>query len=164
MDDPDWNDKPLDYLIRYTPGMKLPTKWEHYDRAWTPERAFYVRPNEDTHWSWVNSHRRGMKWRWSGIRIDRAILDTKKMTYARATVRRLIATGAADMNDIPETDHARAETAMTYAVALVQDPQAEAKSRLMAAKMVLDFCRAKPASNTNLTINAAEALLAAIDE
>ena len=164
MEDPDWNTKPLDYLIGYTPGMKLPEKWETFDRAWTPERAFSVRPNEDTHWSWVARHRQRLRWRWDGFWINGAIVDVAKMDRARALVRRLIATGVFDMTDVPDNDFDRAETAMTYAVALVQDSKTEARFRLAAAKMVLEFTKSKPVTKSDITLNAAEALLAAIDE
>ncbi len=164
MEDPDWNPKPSDFLIGYTPGMKLPVARDKFDRAWTPERAFRVRPTEDTHWSWVAKHRTGLRWRWSLFDLTTAIIDADQMDRARALVRRAIARGLIDMSDVPENDLDRAETAMTYAVSLVKDSKAEDRHRLAAAKLVLEFTKTKPATKSDITVNAAEALLAAIED
>lgn len=164
MDDPDWNDKPLDWLIGYTPGMALPTPRDRFDRAWAPERAYFRRNNEDAHWAWVNGNRAFTKSRWIREYEDRALINEIRLELAGERLRRLIASGAIDMTEIPADDLARAETAMTYALAVIGDHKVDAKTRLSASRMVLDFCRAKPATNTNVTVNAAEALLAAIDD
>lgn len=164
MEDPDWNDKPLDWLIGYTPGMTLPTPRDRFDRAWAPERAFRKRATEDVHWLWIATSRIGNREKYDRDRRDRALINEIRLEIAGERLQRLIATGAIDMSEIPETDMVRAETAMTYAVAVIADAKLDAKTRLAASRMVLDFCRAKPATNTNVTLNAAEALLAAIDD
>lgn len=61
-----------------------------------------------------------------------------------------------------DTDEGRANAALGYAIAVVITDQLPVKDRLAAAKIVLDFTKAKPATKSEVTVNAAEAFLAGI--
>jgi hypothetical protein len=60
----------------------------------------------------------------------------------------------------PDLD-ARAEKALTAAIEVLETPVNQ-QTKLAAARLVLDFTKSKPTSKQEVTVNAAEAWLAAV--
>ena len=54
--------------------------------------------------------------------------------------------------------------ALTYAVGVIKTGKEPTKDRLSAARLVLDYTKSKPASNSHVTLNSAEDFLAALAE
>jgi hypothetical protein len=76
-------------------------------------------------------------------------LNQAALESAKVTVSELKKAGVLDGADD------RAEAALTEAVKVMRAP-GDKKVKLAAARLVLDFTKAKPANKTELTINAAE--------
>jgi hypothetical protein len=62
-----------------------------------------------------------------------------------------------------EGDDQRAEEALQSAIEVMRSPMKQ-ENRIAAARLVLEYTKSKPASNTNVTVNKAEEWLAAIAE
>jgi hypothetical protein len=84
-------------------------------------------------------------------------LNQAALESAKVTVSKLKAAGALVGADD------RAEAALTEAVKIMRAP-GDKKVKLGAARLVLDFTKAKPANKTELTINAAEQWLKEVAE
>ena len=63
-------------------------------------------------------------------------------------------------NDVVSLDDERAETALKFAVTVIEDGTTDQKDRLAAARMVLDFTKQKPISKTQLAVTKPEDFLA----
>lgn len=62
--------------------------------------------------------------------------------------------------DLDEDEAAKA--ALEYAVSVVETKKEAVASKLAAARLILDFTKKKPASSTEVKLNAAEEFLAAL--
>jgi hypothetical protein len=153
--DDDWMPRPLDLLLGYVPGMKLPT-----NRGWSQEDLADRRPTEDAfHWRRANDTRhraRKLKDAASLREWKRQVRDDRLMSAARIETSQLIETGKFDMSDIPNEELAPATEALAFGVKVIRDAQANYKDRLSAARMILDFSMAKPAAKSEVTIARAE--------
>ena len=164
MANPDWIDRPLDVLLGYEPGMPLPIVRTRHDRQWHPEDGFFARPTEDHYWMWFHNNRRGIRWHLLTHKVMRGLKSSTSLETGRRIVRRLIEQGLIDMSDVPEKDLDRAEEALAYCAGLVKDHDADHKHRLVAAKVVLEFLKAKPTVKQDVTIKSAEDFLDAIGD
>lgn len=158
MSDLDWIGRPLDRLLGYQPGMKMPVVHHHDNIPWNP--IYHTTPRrvtEDAHVFWRTKLTIGVKWKNLRLRCLKTAVNDARMLTARRIVKRLIDTWEIIMPDtMSASDAARAEEALAYTVAVVQDPQQDTKYRLAAAKTLLDFTRTKPATRSDLTIKGAE--------
>lgn len=164
----DFIGRPLDLLLGFEPGMKMPTVRSVDDRPWHPEDALERGPgtpaptvartaSEDAYHAWRRKHVIGLRWSDLSRRCARQAADDARMLAAGKIMRKLIETGRVDMSDIEDTD--RFEVAMTYAVSVVKNGAENTKDRLAAAKMVAEWAKAKPAANANVTVQSITAFL-----
>lgn len=92
-----------------------------------------------------------------GMRKEKADkLREEAERAARDTMTELKKVGALDEGSDP-----RAEEALEAALVVMRSP-GDKREKLAAARLILDFTRAKPASKSVVTVNAAEQWLAAI--
>lgn len=68
-----------------------------------------------------------------------------------------------DKGMIAEGDDPRAVEALEAAITVLREPQSQG-TKLQAAKLILEYTKSKPASETKVTVNKAEEWLAAIAE
>lgn len=84
-------------------------------------------------------------------------LRAKAETEAKAIVGKMIEQGIID-------DDVIANEALTFAIGIVRTDRENAQTRLQAARMVLDFCKKKPAEKKEVVLSQAEQFLNAILE
>lgn len=92
-----------------------------------------------------------------GMRRDE--IDKKRAkanAYAKRIVKLMVE--KYDIND------QRAEEALEYAVTVVRTKADGTRDRLQAARLILDFCKQKPASKSEVTLKSAEDLLAELEK
>jgi hypothetical protein len=84
----------------------------------------------------------------------------KKRTRASKAAKRIVKLMVEkyDIND------QRAEEALEYAVTVVRTKADGTRDRLQAARLILDFCKQKPASKAEVTLKSAEDLLAELEK
>lgn len=158
--DPDWNPRPLDVLLGFTPGMSMPggRTWHPTDverRSQSTEDAYWR-----SRWACVN----GYKWAVLTRRYKRCESSREAHKRGILMVRRWIEAGEISMADVPDQDKTRAEQALSYCAGLVVDDLADHKHRLNAAKTLLDFLKPKPVQKTDVTVRTPESFLDDIAE
>lgn len=155
-----WIPEPLDLLLGFEPGGSVQQEpRDAWDTPWHPEMAYQFRPTEAHHWKWLRRNLGTLSW----INISRRIAKVENREYliglGRESITKLINRGTIDMSDLPDADRGRAEEALSYAAGILKDPDAKRSEGLTAARIILDFCKAKPASKSEVTIARAEDFL-----
>ena len=100
--------------------------------------------------------RAGVRDGWAGKKKLAQQIRTRAETRAKVIVEIMKDKGIVTLDD------ERAEKALTFAVTLIEDITERKDLRLTATRTVLDFCKAKPASRTQLEVLKPEDFLAAL--
>jgi len=94
---------------------------------------------------------------YDGVRKEERIkINEAAAQYAKDMIKKM-----ADKGIITELDDPRAEEALENALAVMRTP-ANQGVKLQAAKLILEYTKAKPAAKSEITVNKAEEWLAAV--
>ena len=160
----DWVERPIDLLLACE-GLEFQKKpRDVMDKPWHPEDSFCKRVTEDVHWRWIRVNRAAKAFHREARRVERSENIEYLTELGRETVKKLIEKGAVCMDDINDQDRQRAEDALAYAVGVMKDPDAKHRDGISAASLILGYCKAKPASASNVTVSRAEDFLSAIED
>jgi hypothetical protein len=83
----------------------------------------------------------------------------KKRAKGEARAKRIVKLMVEKYN----IEDVHAQEAIEYAVAVIKSKADATRERLAAARLVLDFCKTKPTSKSEVTIRSAEELLAELE-
>lgn len=100
-------------------------------------------------------HRRGIPDGWAGKKKKAIRARAKAQKEAKRIIEIMVEKNLVDPD-------ALGNEALQFAIEVVRDKTSHRRDSLTAARLVLDFSKAKPASKSELTVNKAEDFLAAV--
>ena len=170
--DPDFIPRPLDILIGYdrTLGNIAKPRKAGQERkvGWVPSDIHPKQKDEAAYWfrraASAARNKLNGPWRRAAAAEGRAEDERKDHGYAKRSVRRKVKEGTIDMAQFDAPDHGRAEEALATLVKVMRTPEENGKTKVAAAKTLLDFTKTKPVVKTEVTVKSAEAFLDEIDD
>ncbi len=109
-------------------------------------------------WKYAGRNGSGRKLgHYDGIPLEECIkINAEAAVYAKRVIEKMKENGT-----IQPTDDPRAVEALEGSIEVLRKP-VDQRTKLMAAKIILEYTKSKPASETKVTVNKAEEWLAAI--